>query len=75
MTQDKYKTTHATISFSALETMQKMVQALQDERDMLLKAHKDIAAETYDTWTNGYRAQQLSLSAIALCQDRKKVME
>jgi len=63
------------VSESALESLKAMAQKLQEERDMLLSAHKDIASETYDTWTNGYRAQQISLSAIAACQESTKVLE
>lgn len=60
---------------SALESLKAMTQKLHRQNEILLSAHKDIAAETYDTWTNGYRAQQISLNAIAACQESTKVLE
>jgi len=85
MIQDKYKTTHAAISFSALETMQKMVQQLQEERDALLKSAKiafsalNVSVPIDDKSVLQYNSHVAAIKSldkvIAACQDSKKVMQ
>lgn len=43
--------THTAVSISALESMEKMVNQLQDERDMLIKAAK-LGLSVSESWAH-----------------------
>lgn len=51
--------------YEDIEAAEAELRRLQSQRDALLDALIKIEDGTYDTWTEGYRAQQISHSAIA----------
>ena len=73
--------THTAVSIAALESMEKMVQRLQDERDMLLKAAK-LGLSVSESWVHeqldgtrifggAMKALQPIRDAIAACTESK----
>ena len=41
-----------------------LIERLADENERLREALREIAAETYDSWTNGAKAQRIAESAL-----------
>lgn len=66
------------IEESALDSLKAMVQQLQDERDMLLKQMRNIAAIPNQEWGGDYEeidgARLIANNAIAACTETKQVL-